>query len=276
MKKNYKLCENIALRSFRLVPYCLYIYGVRNAVGLTKEEFEILQLCDGGEVLETPLLKGLAAKGYCKPCHKGDTITAWQQARTCDNRYFPALNWTITGRCNFNCRHCFMAADNAPNMSQFTFDQCITLLDEMEECGIQTVSLTGGEPMLHPNFPDIVKECVKRHIYINEVITNGSFITKEILCELQKLAVEPLFKISFDGLGHHDWLRGAKGTEQKTLAAIELCHEMGFRVRVQMNLHKGNIETLMPTAVLLDGMGIEELRIIRTTEAPRWEQNGKD
>ena len=43
----YKLSQNIALRSWKLVPYAYYIYGNRNAIGLKKEEWDLLYSCDG-------------------------------------------------------------------------------------------------------------------------------------------------------------------------------------------------------------------------------------
>lgn len=273
----YKLNPNIALRSWKLVPYAYYIYGSRNAIGLKQEEWDLLRSCDGvTDIMPSPLLEELQSRGMCSPCEYGDRLDEWQRVRVCDNRYFPALNWTITGKCNLNCRHCFMAADNTSLMTEFSWEQCINLLNEIEGCGIQTISLTGGEPMLHPKFMDIVRECCKRRITINEIITNGSLITDKILDEFISLNCYPLFKVSFDGLTHHDWMRGAYGSEQKTLKVIRLLHDKGFRIRIQMNLHKGNLDTALQTLIMFDQMGIKELRLIRTTEAPRWTQNAGD
>ena len=273
----YKLSDDIALRSWKLVPFAYYHYGNRNAIGLTKDQWEILIQCNGITKIEPSLLlEDLLIKGLCIPCDYGDKLADWQIVRECDSRYFPALNWTITGKCNLNCRHCFMAADNAPLMTEFTWTQCLNLLDEIERTGIQTISLTGGEPMIHPNFMDVVRECCKRRITIDEIITNGTFITEEILDEFILLNCYPLFKVSFDGLNHHDWMRYTKGIEEKTLDVVKLLHEKGFRVRIQMNLHKGNLDTALQTLIMFDQMGIEELRLIRTTEAPRWIQNGGD
>lgn len=272
----YILKDDIALRSWRLVPYAYYRYGIRDAKGLTAEEFTLLSRCDGQTELEdSTLLHSLAERGLLEPCPDKRSLTDWQRPRVCDNRYFPALNWAITGKCNFNCRHCFMAADNAPLMSEFSWEECVALLDECVTCGIQTVTLTGGEPMLHPRFLDIAKACAERHINIGEINTNGSFITPELLDSLHGLGLNPCIKISFDGLGHHDWLRGAEGTEEQTLNAIRITRQAGFRVRAQMNVHRGNLDTLMPTALLLDELGVEGTRVIRTTEAPRWLENGK-
>ena len=75
--------------------------------------------------------------------HRAAMTTVWA---------FHSLNWAVTGRCNYRCRHCFMAADNGPMLGEFTWEECLALLDECERCGVQTLTLTGGEPMLHPRF----------------------------------------------------------------------------------------------------------------------------
>jgi radical SAM protein with 4Fe4S-binding SPASM domain len=110
---------------------------------------------------------------------------------------------------------------------------------------------------------------------VTEIATNGSFITSEILDAFAALKLRPLVKVGFDGLSHHDWFRGEKGVEERTLTAIRLLLERGFCVRVQMNFHKGNLATILPSLRYLDKMGVHELRLIRTSESPRWDENGK-
>ncbi len=203
-------------------------------------------------------------------------MSDWQKARICDNRYFPAINWAVTGKCNLNCRHCFMAADNARSMAEFSWAECLALLDDCQVCGVQNVTLTGGEPTIHPHFLDLCREIARRGLWLEELTTNGSRLTPEVLTELKGLGLRPLIKISFDGLGHHDWMRQKEGAETEALAVIRLCVAEGFSVRVQTNIHRLNTGSILPTAALLDRMGAEQLRIIRTTEAPRWTENAGD
>ena len=80
-------------------------------------------------------------------------------------------------------------------------------------------------------------------------------------------------KISFDGLRHHDWLRNHPGAEEDALRAICLCISNGFRVKVQTNVNRTNLDTLLETAEYMDRIGVGEMRIIRTSESPRWIRN---
>ncbi len=166
-----------------------------------------------------------------------------------------------------------MASDYKQSNSEFTLKECYKFLDSCEKCGIYNIILTGGEPFLHPNFFDIIHGATKRNINIKEILTNGSFITKQTIKKLKNTNINPLIKVSFDGVGCHDWMRGVKGAEKNTLSAINLLKSNGFKVQVQMCIHKNNINSIYPTAKLLDSLGIDKMRILRTCESPRWESH---
>jgi radical SAM protein with 4Fe4S-binding SPASM domain len=271
----YILSPDIALRSWIRVPFAFYRYGINAPGKLTAEEFEYLLLCDGKtENEESALSNALMKRGLIREAGPGASLSDWQKARICDNRCFPSISIMITGKCNYNCRHCFNAADNAALMTELSREDLLSLLDQIEACGIQSVSLTGGEPMMHPYFMDVVRECAKRRLVIDILNTNGSFLTEEILNEMRSLCEVPLLKISFDGIGHHDWMRNAKGAEERTRKAIEASVRNGFPVMAQTNIHRGNLDALLETADYLEEAGVMTMRIIRTTESPRWVRNG--
>lgn len=271
----YQLKEQIALRSWWLVPYAYYRRGTRNAFGLKKEEFELLCRCDGQQELEeSALLSALAERGLCAPCQGAGGLTPWQRPLACENRYFPAMNWMITGKCNYNCLHCFNAADNAPLMDEWSLAEAERLLDQARDCGINAFTITGGEPMLHRQFFEIMQGICERGMYVEELNTNGFFLDQQALDRLRSMGCLPLIKLSFDGLGHHDWLRNRQGAEADALRAIRLCRENGFQVMVQTNVHKRNLESMLPTIKRMEALGVNRMRIIRTTEAPRWVCNG--
>ena len=273
---SYILNEMIALRSWWRVPYAFYVKNVRNAQKLTKEEFDLLLRCDGNsEIEDSDLLRSLLERGLISECKLGEkSLSPWQR-RECDNRYFPAMNWMITGKCNYNCLHCFNASDNSPQMAEFSLEEAERLLDDAMECGVNAFTITGGEPMCHKSFLPIIEGIYRRGMYVDELNTNGYYITQGILDKMKEIGCDPLIKISFDGIGHHDWLRNRKGAEEDALRAIALCIENGFCVKVQTNVHRRNIDSMLATARLLDKIGVAQMRIIRTTEVPRWNENAK-
>ena len=273
----FRLPGNIALRSWSDVKYAYYVKGGVYAQPLTMSEAKIMLLCDGEHDIETDdTVMRLVLKKMIVSCEKGEKPSEWSSYKKYDNRYFPKMNLMITGKCNYNCLHCFNAADNAPLMTEWTFEELCDLFDQARDCGINALTVTGGEPMVHKRFMDILREIHKRGMFVEELNTNGYYITGEILEEMKKIGCDPLIKISFDGIGCHDWMRAREGAEQKTLDAMKLCIDSGFRVKSQTQVHRKNTDSMLPTAKVLNDMGVSEMRIIRTTEVPRWFANAGD
>lgn len=195
------------------------------------------------------------------------------QRYTCyDNHFFHTATWAVTADCNLNCRHCFVAKDQGHAADRFSLEEARALIGEMKACGIREVHLTGGEPLTHPDIDAIIAELTRQELKIARIVTNGLLISAAFLERLRALNQDPLFTISFDGLGTHDWLRNAPGIERKTLEQIDRVRAAGFDVSVQMCLHRGNLGVVRDTIRYFETRGITHIRLIRTSEAPRWAQ----
>ena len=141
-------------------------------------------------------------------------------------------------------------------MSEWFLKEAEKFLDEARECGVNAFTITGGEPMLHRNFMDILTGIYERGMYVEEINTNGYFLRQGVLDQMKERGIRPLMKISFDGIGHHDWLRGRKGAEEDAIRAIRLCRANDFPVMIQTNVHRHNLDTLLETAKLMDSLGV--------------------
>ena len=273
----YILAPHIALRSWERVPFAYVERFHARPHALSAEAFDILAACDG----KTPLspsaeLDQLLARGLARPCEPGSTTLApWQRHRRFPNRVTPYMCLEITARCNYNCIHCFNAADNERLHAQMSMQQVEKLLDSAQAMGVQAMLLTGGEPLMHPQFFDIVQAIYARDMFVFEINTNGRFISESVLDKLASFGYKPEMKISFDGLGFHDWMRGCEGAEADTLRAIELCVQKGFPTRAQININRKNHESILPTLEVLGHMGVDRARVIPTTPSTRWEMNAQ-
>lgn len=93
------------------------------------------------------------------------------------------LDVSITNRCERQCDFCYRKSQirgyDMP-IEDYTF-----LLSQAEQCGVQQIAIGGGEPTLHPNFIDILKQTAKRGLIPN-YSTNADHLTDEILIATKK------------------------------------------------------------------------------------------
>lgn len=169
------------------------------------------------------------------PCPKGCGICHRH------SRKVTLIEIEVTERCNLRCPVCFMAAESADT------DPSLEELDEFYEAifaqlGKDTaVQLTGGEPTVRKDLPEIVRMGRKKGFYGIEVNTNGVEISKDNgLLEALKAAGLTGIYLQFDGLTEEPYqqIRGANLLQVKH-DAIRRCREVGIQVVLAMTIVSG-------------------------------------
>jgi uncharacterized radical SAM superfamily Fe-S cluster-containing enzyme len=147
----------------------------------------------------------------------------------------------VTMRCNMRCPVCFMAAaDIAPDPSLASMGEFLDTV--VRECGTDTgLQLTGGEPTVRDDLPEIVAMARDRGFWGIEVNTNGLRIAREDDF-LEKLVASGLTGVylQFDGLKDEAYqtIRGMNMRDIK-LRVVERCREVGVQVVLAMTVVSG-------------------------------------
>lgn len=90
-----------------------------------------------------------------------------------------AGNFELTARCNFGCKMCYVHQNCTPE-NELSAKEWIALAREAKDKGMVFLLLTGGEPLIRKDFPEIYLAIRNMGIMVS-INTNGSLITDEIL-----------------------------------------------------------------------------------------------
>ncbi|MHC5037948.1 MAG: radical SAM protein [Planctomycetota bacterium] len=168
----------------------------------------------------------------------------------------------VTQACNHDCLHCYNAWKNPVPYPQGALDTDATLdlLGKMlRESGANLVSLSGGEPLLRPDWFEIVDFLTERGTGVN-LITNGSLMDESAIERLlpHKVSIFEIPLLSADR-ELHDRLSGAEGAfDRATMAMAELKAAeqtvVGVFVATRVNLPTWRETAELAVALGLDGL----------------------
>lgn len=88
----------------------------------------------------------------------------------------------LTARCNLKCVHCYISCDAADSEAQrreLSMPELRRIVDEIVDEGCFCLLLTGGEPLIRPDFPDLYLYAKKKGLILT-LFTNGTMIDSEI------------------------------------------------------------------------------------------------
>lgn len=139
----------------------------------------------------------------------------------------------LTHRCNMRCVHCYCrreASDHQARSTEMTFGEICRIVDQLAEAGCLYLYLTGGEPLLRPDFLKIY-DYVRNKGFLLTVLTNGTMITPSIADHMAKYPPYRL-EISLYGATQETYesITQVPGSYEKFRQAVSLLKERGVRI----------------------------------------------
>jgi radical SAM protein with 4Fe4S-binding SPASM domain len=147
-----------------------------------------------------------------------------------------------TLRCNLRCVHCYCEGSrDGDELSTAGLKQTI---DKIADAGCLWLLITGGEPMLRPDFPEIYLHIKEKGI-IPTLFTNGTMVSPEIaelLAEWQPFWVE----VSIYGATRETYesVTGVSGSYERCLRGIRLLMEAGVNLKLKTMVLKENLHEI--------------------------------
>lgn len=176
----------------------------------------------------------------------------------------------LTEGCNLACRHCWInpPLDSEENHHAFLSVELIQkAVKEGKPLGLDTIKLTGGEPLMHPQIVDIINIASSENLKLT-IETNGTLITDSFISAVKNHS-DAFVAVSLDSARSevHDAFRGIPGAFNKTVSGIQKLVEANIKPQIICSLIPENLNDIEEIVKFSKELGASsfKLNIIQPT-----------
>jgi cyclic pyranopterin phosphate synthase len=166
-----------------------------------------------------------------------------------------ALRISVTDRCNLRCTYCmpkavFAGHEFLPAAQLLTFDEIERLAGVFVELGVRKIRLTGGEPLLRPQLPELVRRLAAIPALEELALSTNGLLLRAQASALREAGLRRI-NLSLDAIddGVFGGINGLGRPVAQVLDGVEAAREQGLRVKVNMVVQRGvNDAQILPMA----------------------------
>lgn len=164
--------------------------------------------------------------------------------------------WEITRACALACKHCRAEAIPHRNPLELTTEEGYRLMDQVKELGSPVFVLTGGDPLMRPDFYDLIRYGTSIGLRVSSSPSGTALVKREAM---RKAAEAGLRRVSFslDGASAetHDAFRKVRGSFDWTINGIRYARETGMEVQINTTISRYSVGELEQIARLVEDLG---------------------
>jgi len=136
-----------------------------------------------------------------------------------EHPYIFSFQMELTSRCNERCRHCYLPHERP--MLDMSTSMALDIVDQLHEMGTLSLTLTGGECLLHKGLEAILRRARACDMSLG-ILSNLTLLTDDTVGLFQEINLS-LVQVSLYSLNaeEHDAITQLIGSHSKTMAAIE-------------------------------------------------------
>jgi len=205
---------------------------------LDDEAFEFLKKCNGKNPLSKLIGAGKESREFLEYTLNEGIVRLGTDTRKIKigKSPIPSLRYlllNITNKCNLACKHCYLGTPGNAHIEPRMFENAVSHFEDM---GGMKLMLSGGEPLLHPRFWDLMEVLPSYELRVI-LLSNGTLIDKNVALKLCTYVDE--VQVSIDGISSHDMIRG-KGSYDKAMRGILNLRSAGMPVSIATIIHRYN------------------------------------
>ncbi len=151
----------------------------------------------------------------------------------------PSVNFHLWKPCNMKCRFCFATFQDVGHVvmpsGHLPREASIAVVEALAEAGFDKINFAGGEPILCPWLPDLIRRARELGL-TTSIVTNGSFITPEWMDRVDGCL--DWAAVSIDTVDPEKLMRMGRSTrtgpmsEADYLRVMDMLRQRGIRLKV--------------------------------------------
>ncbi|MGI6632257.1 MAG: radical SAM protein [Bacillota bacterium] len=164
----------------------------------------------------------------------------------------------LTYRCQNDCGHCY--AGGPHETAEMDTASWSSIIENLSDWGVPTLTFTGGEPLLRPDLDELVQTAETLGC-VTGVITNGRLLTKDRASSLEAAGLD-FAQVTLESSDEevHDTMVGAPGAWAETVEGIRNGSER-FYVTTNTTVTPHNKHTILDTIRFLNDLGVQKFGI---------------
>ncbi|MGM0878135.1 MAG: TIGR04053 family radical SAM/SPASM domain-containing protein [Bacillota bacterium] len=164
--------------------------------------------------------------------------------------------WEVTRACALKCLHCRAEAQYRRDPRELTFEEGKDLINQIYEMDNPLLVFTGGDPLMRDDLYDLIDYAVKKGVRVSMTPSATPRVTKKAIEKAKDVGLSR-WAFSVDGPNRqiHDHFRGANGSFDLTMNAIQYLHELEMPIQINTVVSRYNVSQLNEMAQLVTNLG---------------------
>jgi pyrroloquinoline quinone biosynthesis protein E len=169
----------------------------------------------------------------------------------------------LTHRCPLQCGYCSNPVELVRRDAELDTESWRRVFDQARSLGVLQIHLSGGEPLLRPDLPELVTHANSLGCYVN-LVTSGVGLSSDRLRDLASRGVDHVQLSLQDATREgNDRIAGIKAFDRKVQAAA-FVREQGLPLTVNTVLHRQNLDHVAGIIAMAEELGAERLELANT------------
>jgi radical SAM protein with 4Fe4S-binding SPASM domain len=167
-----------------------------------------------------------------------------------------SATFELTYGCNLRCVHCYNPTHRAlPH--ELSTEEIRSILDQVADLGVMTLTFTGGELFVRPDVFDIFRHA-KGLGFVLQLMSNATRITPAVAASLQELGFdEILLSIYGATKAVYERVTHVPGSYEPFIRGLDSLAALSLSVVVRMPVMSDNVEEVRQARMLIQGYGFK-------------------